>query len=83
MALSDIVLGEDLVLVTPLPNTSVVFNYGTLNVAYGRVQLVNQNIDMYKAGHSVIYNNSGAIALTYSGVSYFLINQSSIKLIAP
>lgn len=83
LSLSNILLGEGQLLITALPSASVTLNYGSMNLAYGRVALVNQTSDRYKAGQSIIYNNVGAISVTYLGIQYFLINENTIKLVAP
>lgn len=83
LSLSNILLADDQLLVTVLTGTSVTLNYGSLNLSYGSIALVNPTSDRYKAGQSIIYSNVGAISVTYLNTQYFLINQNAIKLVAP
>jgi hypothetical protein len=81
--LSTIILGSQQLLVSPLSSTSVTINYGSLNLSFGKVELVNQLSEKYQIGQKILYNNTGQISVSYLGVQYFLINESTIKLIAP
>lgn len=83
LTLNDVLLADGQLLITPLGATSVVLNYGSVNLAYGRIALVNPLLDMFKTGQSIIYSNVGQVSVTYLNISYFLINASSIKLVAP
>jgi hypothetical protein len=83
MAVSDIILSEGQVLVIPISSSSVMINFGTLNIGYGKVKLVYQLSGNYQVDQDIIYNTTNQIQVTFQSVSYYLINESSIKLIAP
>lgn len=83
MPLSDIILGSGQLLITPLSSASVAINFGQPNLSYGTVRLVNQLSDQYQIGQKVLYNNVGQISVTYAATSYFIISESSIKLVSP
>lgn len=83
LSLSNILLGDDQLLVSPVSSSSVVFNFGSVNLSYGRIALVNQTSDRYKAGQTIMYSNLGQISVTYLTIQYYLINQNTIKLVAP
>lgn len=83
LSLSNILLADEQLLIRPATTASVTINFGTTNILYGTIALVNQTSDRYKAGQSIIYSNVGAISVTYLTVQYYLINENTIKLVAP